>query len=63
MCYKFGQIYLFLTVRTDELLVTSDVSAFVTRNVSGIILLPLRSGYEPDTLVTGDQTNEVFRSV
>ena len=52
-----------LAMTDNQVLVTSDVSAFVTRNVSGIILLPLRSGYEPDTLVTGDQTNEVFRSV
>ena len=63
MCYKSGQVYLLLTGISGVMLVISDLSAFVTRNVSGFIFLRLRRGYEPDTLVTGDQTNEVFRSV
>ena len=45
------------------MLVTCNLSVFVTRNVSGFILSCLRDIYEPDAVVTGDKTDEIYGSL
>ncbi len=44
-------------------LMINKLSVFVTRNESGFILSLFRGGYDQGALVTGEQTNEIYRGL